>query len=501
MSNKSIQLTLKGALFAHTLTFTITCLVIFLSLKFSGWFSSAQEFSNLRDKLNKTVQNLSSKQELSTLQKQLNQNFEKQIISFFTKHKYQKKIRKIPKNLPQNFLKDLSKVISIKRKGHTPALLLIKGVNLQIVNGEGDTATQNGLGNLVIGYNKSSKKPAKNRKGSHNLIIGDHHEYSSYGGVATGHENKILAPHVNILGGSQNIAFKKFSSIVGGRENHTKGELSSIIGGFKNRTFGHTTSVLGGQENKAKGSYSCILAGLSNNTEGNFASIFGGTANKTIDDNVSVFGNQRIKKLHKKLQSQAKSLEKKLFKIGTITQSNLLIKLTESIIKFRQKVFKKTENLKKEIKNDVLAYRKKVDNALSLSLVLKTRNKKIREALVKARDRLTKIKNENAKLELLHGKIMTSFRETSKTQKATRNTLQKMKRNVQMSMKKTLHIINLAATKAKLHAQEAESQKKVARQMKVQSQTILANVKLAVLRIQGLLKKVNVAPEKAQKKN
>ena len=42
------------------------------------------------------------------------------------------------------------------------------GVNVQIVNGMTSTATDNGAGNLVIGYNESPG----NQAGSHNLLIG-----------------------------------------------------------------------------------------------------------------------------------------------------------------------------------------------------------------------------------------------------------------------------------------------------------------------------------------
>jgi hypothetical protein len=49
------------------------------------------------------------------------------------------------------------------------------GCNVVIRNGTGDTGSvQNGLGNLVIGYNNDDPKTGvAQRTGSHNLIIGD----------------------------------------------------------------------------------------------------------------------------------------------------------------------------------------------------------------------------------------------------------------------------------------------------------------------------------------
>ena len=52
------------------------------------------------------------------------------------------------------------------------------GANVQIVDGTGDTGgTPNGLGNLIVGYNASS---GDTRTGSHNLVVGDLHTYTSY---------------------------------------------------------------------------------------------------------------------------------------------------------------------------------------------------------------------------------------------------------------------------------------------------------------------------------
>ena len=49
--------------------------------------------------------------------------------------------------------------------------LRISGLNVQIVNGEGATASTNALGNLILGYNEPSQETAR-RTGSHNLVLG-----------------------------------------------------------------------------------------------------------------------------------------------------------------------------------------------------------------------------------------------------------------------------------------------------------------------------------------
>ena len=63
---------------------------------------------------------------------------------------------------------------------------IITGANLYIQSGSGSTnGTVNGKGNLIIGYNEL-RGYDNNRTGSHNLIVGREHNYSSYGGIVVG---------------------------------------------------------------------------------------------------------------------------------------------------------------------------------------------------------------------------------------------------------------------------------------------------------------------------
>merc|ERR1740139_1657340 len=84
------------------------------------------------------------------------------------------------------------------------------GCNVHVRSGGGSTdAPTNGKGNLIIGYNEprdslmevpesaeglediEAKKVEASRSGSHNLITGDAHEYTSFGGIVTGERNRI----------------------------------------------------------------------------------------------------------------------------------------------------------------------------------------------------------------------------------------------------------------------------------------------------------------------
>ncbi|RWX46827.1 hypothetical protein H206_03567, partial [Candidatus Electrothrix aarhusensis] len=67
--------------------------------------------------------------------------------------------------------------------------IYITGANLHIRSGSGATnGNVNGLGNLIVGYNESNDDI---KTGSHNLVIGKYHSYSSYGGFVAGYDNQI----------------------------------------------------------------------------------------------------------------------------------------------------------------------------------------------------------------------------------------------------------------------------------------------------------------------
>merc|ERR1711957_256642 len=160
-------------------------------------------------------------------------------------------------------------------------------------NGEGSTGDTNGKGNLIIGYNEprdslmevpksaeglediEAKKVeaveldvSDSRGGSHNLIIGDEHEYTSYGGIVTGLRNGISNKYSAVVGGLGNEASGFFSTVTGRAGNEASGDYSSISGGYGNTASGKYSSISGGEYNTATGIYYTISGGIENTASG-----------------------------------------------------------------------------------------------------------------------------------------------------------------------------------------------------------------------------------------
>jgi hypothetical protein len=107
--------------------------------------------------------------------------------------------------------------------------VVITGANLHIVNGLGSTSCTdeggneipdcpNGLGNLIVGYNEPRNDPESPdvRTGSHNVMVGQRHNFSRFGGV---------------VGGDLNTISGDFASVSAGDGNEANGERSSVSGG------------------------------------------------------------------------------------------------------------------------------------------------------------------------------------------------------------------------------------------------------------------------------
>jgi hypothetical protein len=119
--------------------------------------------------------------------------------------------------------------------------VVISGANLRIVNGLGSTETTNGLGNLIVGYNEPRQFGGPDiRTGSHNVVVGKEHNFSSFGGLVIGEGNEISGQFASVTGGFSNRASGDSSSISGGAGSIASGDSSSISGGSSNRatTFG-----------------------------------------------------------------------------------------------------------------------------------------------------------------------------------------------------------------------------------------------------------------------
>jgi hypothetical protein len=144
--------------------------------------------------------------------------------------------------------------------GGTNTLLTISGVNVQIVNGLGKTETQNGLGNLTVGYNELRGDGTDSRKGSHNIITGLQNNYASSGGIVGGYGNNLNGREEFVVG-IFNTASGNRTTVSGGVGNTASGNLSSVSGGAGNTASGYRSSVSGGNNNTAKGSSSSVSGG------------------------------------------------------------------------------------------------------------------------------------------------------------------------------------------------------------------------------------------------
>ena len=146
----------------------------------------------------------------------------------------------------------------VTRNGDT---LLLTGMNLQVVNGMGTTDSKNTLGNLVIGYNTfSSGTPF--RGGSHYLVVGDDHQYRSWGGIVAGRNNTASGEWASVTGGHANTASGAYASVTGGTGNTASNYDASVSGGLDNTASGSDASVSGGRDNTASGTYASVVRRL-----------------------------------------------------------------------------------------------------------------------------------------------------------------------------------------------------------------------------------------------
>ncbi|MDH4275692.1 MAG: hypothetical protein OEW08_11675 [Gammaproteobacteria bacterium] len=195
---------------------------------------------------------------------------------------------------------------------------IFEGCNVHVRNGMGRTPTTNQYGNLIIGYNKNE---VATRKGSHNIVVGDLHEYTSYGGIVSGNNNALSGPNATILssiesaannlsgaiigankgvtdtvavilGGTRGYAGVggNFGVVIGGMENSVTGWEGVSVGGALNSASGNGSLVCGGSENNAVGSHSTACGGSSNVSKGIVSSINGGSHNTATGRASSVSG-------------------------------------------------------------------------------------------------------------------------------------------------------------------------------------------------------------------
>ena len=162
------------------------------------------------------------------------------------------------------------------------------GVNVQVVSGSGTTGgVVNGTGNLIVGYNSNS---SDTRTGSHNLIVGDLHSYSSHGGLVAGWNNTLSGVGASVTGGVANTASGERSSVTGGAANTASGRWSSVSGGGNNQASGEKSSASGGESNLASGTLSSVSGGDDNAATNSHSSVSGGGSNLASGTRSSVTG-------------------------------------------------------------------------------------------------------------------------------------------------------------------------------------------------------------------
>jgi hypothetical protein len=216
----------------------------------------------------------------------------------------------------------LAQLVAALSFHHSVPTIEFSGVNVQIDSGSGTTAgATNGAGNLIIGYNEQQCRlsggtcatdgdcPANpcipgmpfgdctfggflcltnadcppnvcpQRDGSHNLVVGPDHSYSSYGGLVAGIANAINGPDASVSGGNFNTASGLYASVSGGHGNTASGEEASVSGGDLNTASDIHTSVSGGLHNTASRQDASVSGGIDNTASQQWASVSGGQCN------------------------------------------------------------------------------------------------------------------------------------------------------------------------------------------------------------------------------
>ncbi len=183
--------------------------------------------------------------------------------------------------------------------------LIIEGCNVHVRSGSGDSldgtvdranqaelpgTTPTGRGNLIVGYNETPLDHDPERGGSHNLIVGPGHDFTSVGSAVFGQENRATRPAASVTGGWGNEADGYAASVSGGTYNQATSFYASVSGGWDNEAAAAYSSVSGGKENTANGIYASISGGEYNIASGQYSSVAGGRGNVASGDYSRVSG-------------------------------------------------------------------------------------------------------------------------------------------------------------------------------------------------------------------
>jgi hypothetical protein len=159
--------------------------------------------------------------------------------------------------------------------------VIFSGVNLHVRSGHpsGNSYTENGRGNLVVGYNEPSDSsfPAE-RGGSHNVVVGPNHRYNFGVGLIVGGSSRLGNDGASVSGGFMNTASGLFATAGAGLRNEASGDFASVSGGADNVASANASAVSAGQLNQATGDLSSVSGGFNNVSSGAFSAVGGGSS-------------------------------------------------------------------------------------------------------------------------------------------------------------------------------------------------------------------------------
>ena len=147
----------------------------------------------------------------------------------------------------------------------------LEGANLQLSNGV-SPYSHNGLGNLIIGMNGETEYiDSIGRGGSHNLVIGEGHAYSSNHGI---------------LHGYNATATDRYAAIIGGASNRVDGAYGVTIAGTDNVILDNAlySATIGGRDNTISANYAVAAAGLRSQVDGAYSAAISGNDNRIAEE-------------------------------------------------------------------------------------------------------------------------------------------------------------------------------------------------------------------------
>lgn len=108
--------------------------------------------------------------------------------------------------------------------------VFIEGANLHVRNGSGRTDSNNGLGNVFVGYNERGEGGLQT--GSHNVVVGREHTFSSYGGIVAGSRSTATQPFsVHFTGQTFSIDMGTSEMLTQGRTRIRGGSIDVLAAG------------------------------------------------------------------------------------------------------------------------------------------------------------------------------------------------------------------------------------------------------------------------------